>query len=486
MYGGRVVYRSFLTIFLACALQAIGAAPAGQRLIRLDVSATNTHGEPITNLQASDIQVREDGKARPIAFFRFQGSKRPVLPHAAGELFNPAPSPPLVILLDRWNERMMASAAAWLELGTAFQHMETVNNVFVYFLTPKGDLFPVHPLPGNENEALHAAQVTPDQLRQKLDDAVKNLQGLRDLDILDPFQEVNTTFQALRVLGSQMAMLNGRKNFIWVTHGIPLTIQAIPSNDYVDLTPQVRNLCEGEARAQVAFYDVDQSTKGAGADPAGLSRQTLQMFSDLTGGRWYASDSADQALAEAHADSLASYRIGYYSPVREKDKKLHKVKLDGPKGVRLVTRGGFLGDAPAPSPDQLETASFTNQVRSPFDATEIGMHAALSRKGAGAPVHMALHINPADVMLTQNGGHYQGSLDVVVALYDQNSIKQAGAARRFPLDLTQAQLDQAGKDGLSLEEDFPVSGQPLKLRIMVFDRGMESLGSVTGNVPAAQ
>ncbi len=123
-------------------------------MITLNVAATNSRDEPVTDLKSTDIQLREDGKPQPIVFFRFAGNTRTTAPLAPGEFANHAAPPPVVILLDRWNERLVLSSRSGIELGTAIERMEAVGNVYIYFLTNKGELAPVHPLPG-AGEDLH-------------------------------------------------------------------------------------------------------------------------------------------------------------------------------------------------------------------------------------------------------------------------------------------------------------------------------------------
>jgi hypothetical protein len=115
-----------LCAVFACAaslLAQTNQSASRQGLITLEFAATNTRGEPVTDLQSSDIQLREDGKTQPIVFFRLDGGTRTMAPHAPGEFDNHAALPPVVILLDRWNERLVMSGRSGIELGAAIQHL---------------------------------------------------------------------------------------------------------------------------------------------------------------------------------------------------------------------------------------------------------------------------------------------------------------------------------------------------------------------------
>jgi len=462
---------TLLCAVIACVIPVF--AQSQQKLITLNVAATTSRDEPLTDLQLSDLQLREDGKAQPIVFFHFVGSNRAIAPHSPGEFDNhAAPPPPVVILLDRWNERLVLSGRSGIELGAAIQHLETVGNVYIYFLTNKGELVPVHPLPGSDGEVSPVANPSPAELRAELDHGIEENQGFRARDDLNV--RIQKTFEALNMLRVRMGAMAGRKTLIWVTQGIPLTFR-VAGSAIIDLAPDVRKLSELAAQSQVAMYTVDQ-TNGVGTD---LSR-TLQLFSALTGGRWHTRDNAASALADAITDARGSYRIAFYSSGSEKEGKENKLRLDTQrKGVRLLTREGFTVEPAGPSPDQLEAARFNDQIRSPFDAAEINLRVAMSRKQQTDSVHFDIRADAADVLIQPSGDRYRVELDVIVALYNESSPKVTSPATRVDLTLTKAQLEQASSEGVLVPLDVPVSSQVQKLRVMVLDPSLQALGSVT-------
>jgi VWFA-related protein len=478
------MWRTILLLALiAGTLSPSHAAPQpAERLVRLNVFATTAKGDPITDLRASDIQIREDGQVHPAVFFRFSGVKSAIAPPADGEVVNRPAQVPTVILLDRWNDRSMVAAAAWLDVGAAIEHSESPRRTFIYLLNNHGDVVPIHPLPPPDADLRTLAEPTAAQLRAKLDDAVRKLNGLRDIDVLDPVIKANTTFKALVALGGQMATLPGRKNLIWVTHAFPLTIP-IPGGDFIDFTPQIRTITAAASQSQIELYTVEESAQGAGADPGSLNRETLQMFSGLTGARWYPSDYTGSALAGALVDGRAAYRVAYYAPVRPKDKKEHKIRLQSArKDVRLLTYEGYFGEPAQADPDAVERVLFTNECHSPFEASEIGLRAKLST-GPDGKSHVDVHIDPADVMLEQSDGKYHGQIALLFATYSQGTFKDAPAPTPIEINLTQDQLDKAQTDGIQLSLNVqPTSGVD-KIRLIVFDRSLFGLGSVTLSAP---
>ncbi len=473
----------WLPAIFACASQAIAqSSPKAEsipRLVNINVAATNAKDEPVTDLRAADVQVREDGKPRPVVFFRFAGTKRAVAPAAPGEFINRPALPPMVILFDRWNERILTASSGWLDIRSALRLMPSVDRVYIYFFTNRGDLFPIHPFPSAGTEQRVAEPLSADGLVAKLDAAVRNLNGFRDSRFQDPVLRENQTFQVLTTLATQMSSIAGRKSLIWITHGIPLTLWD-PSGESVDFTPQVRNLSQAAARSQIPIYAVAQSAAGAGADPASEARQTLEMFAALTGGRLYASGSAERAVADTIADAGGNYRLAYYSSTRENDRKEHKIRVQSTrKDVRLLTRAGYFNDGTEPGPNQIEEDSFSSENCSPFDATEIGLRVAMSRKPAARIVHFDIRVDPADVFLERRGERYQGHLSVMLTPNSESCFQSISPPLAVDLSLTKEQFETASKDGLLISRDLPVSDQLQQVRVIVFDRALYALGSVT-------
>ena len=390
--------------------------------------------------------------------------------HGPADFANrPAPPPPLLILLDRWDDGFLTNARGWLELSAAVQRLESVENVYVYFLTSLGQMIPVRPLPGPGVDSRPAARSSPSDLHARLDEAVRSSLGLRPRD--DVYTRVAATLQDLDALLLQLSSIAGRKNLIWVTQGIPLIMRT--PGGWIDFRPQIRKLSESAARSQIAIYTEDESEAGRVSVP-------LRMFPELTGGRSYPRDHSSRAFADALTDSRASYQIAYHSTAPEKDDRQHKIRLHSVrKGIRLLTREEFVDTVPEPAPEQIEAATLSSERRSPLDAADIGLRVAMSRKPAPSPVHFDIYVDPADLLIERSGERYRAKVDVLFALYSEGFLKDEPPPVRVDLTLTQAQLDQARKDGISVPFDVPVSNQIQKARVMVVDPRLQALGSVT-------
>lgn len=90
-----------------------------------------------------------------------------------------------------------------------------------------------------------------------------------------------------------MSLLPGRKTLVWITPGFPLLARGLARGEWAAFNQQVKGLSNAAIQNQIAFYSVNQSESGGGADLSSASQPTLQLFSTLTGGRWYRSDSVE-------------------------------------------------------------------------------------------------------------------------------------------------------------------------------------------------
>ncbi len=468
--------RSSITLSIVLACAPVWAQETPRRLVQLNIVATGAKGEPVTDLHASDMRIEEDGKPHPIVFFRFAGSNREVAPAADGEFINRPGLPPIVLLFDRWNEKLELGAESWGDVGRALESQESVERSYVYFLTPKGDLYPVHPLPPADADLRGVPSPSPKQVRAWFDDAVKKLNGLRDMDVYDPGIRADTTFKVLSQLGTEMSAIAGEKTLLWVTRGIPLRLFIDDPN--FDLTPAVRRMSTSAVEAKIAISAVDESERGAGADPLGASRQTLQLITALTGGRWYQSADAPNALAQSISDTRGKYRVAYFADYKANDKKEHKIRIEtSHKDVRFVTREGYFGDTPEPDPSIMEEASLNAESHSPFDVSEIAVRSIT--RATGRVNIRKIHVNPSDVLLLEKGEKYQGRLSVAFAVYSQGTFKGITKPDSVDLNLRKDQLAQAQKDGYVIAENLPpVTGMD-RMRVMVYDADLHGLGTVT-------
>ena len=464
---------------LVCAAQMFAQSAA---LVKLSVIATDSKGAPVTDLQASDVRIQEDGQLRQPVFFRFAGTSGPIPQPGPNEFLNRPGPPATVILLDRWNEREQTLASAWNDVAAAVGHAETVDRVYIYYLSNRCELIPVRPLPLGEADLRVPEPPTAAALVAKLNDVVRSSTGFRNVNNMDPAIRADMTMRALS-LALWMKELAGPKNLIWVTHGFPIQLLSL-SGQWVDYSGGLLDLAQKAGRARVAIYAVDQSAEGAGADIAGASRLTLEFLAQKTGGRWFASGQAADALAAVARDTRGRYDLAFYSPdvpARASGPKDHKTRIESArKGVHLLIRPGSTGDEPTSDPDENGDSVFTRLSHSPFEATDIGLRVAVSHKTPA--LHVDVHVDASDIFLQRRGDRFGGALAVKVALYRDGVFESAPPTIQLDLNLTQEQYDTARKNGITIPYDVAIADGIQQVRVMVFDRQIFGFGSVT--IPA--
>ncbi|MDR3698684.1 MAG: VWA domain-containing protein [Candidatus Sulfopaludibacter sp.] len=489
-----MVFRLANYALAAAMVCALPAAEAPKR-VTLNVVAVDSKGNPIADLKGSDFRVTDSGKPQQIDAISHRDARlQPAVALGPDEVFNRAGSgagPATVILFDLLNEHMDARGPAWNELLHALQPLESSTGLYLYLLTVDGRLYPVHGLPDNEKEA-----GSPDpspwtrQIKTLLDEAMHAVFRVRPVDI-DQFVDVriNLTYQNLRWLAARMAGIPGRKNIVWITHGIPIVLSpAVTGADWFDYTPYLRQLSEELDRANVSIYPVQQIPPGTAmpgtqeAQHSGLnSEETLQDFARYTGGLTNGSSDIRVAIRQAMNDVRTSYRISYYPTPQNWDGKFHKVRVTcARKGVRIQTKEGYYAWPEERLDERGQQQAVEQAVTAPFDATEIGLRATLTRDSANAHVaHLLVRVDPADVKLERKGDRYEGQLKIRMS-----AVPAVAGAAGTPvivagLRYTPAQYDGILKNGIRFSNDVNLVDGLERLRVVVLDTASDAVGSVT-------
>ena len=467
-------------LILGFAIFVAGTQQKPQTLNKLNVVALDAHGHPVANLTSADFQVYDDGKPQPIIWFGFKRGKPTQTPLAPGEYSNRsgARRDTVVILFDMLNERVLGDATVRTEIIDALKNLESGERIYLYLLTPRGEVFPVHPLPSSDTEPKPEAEPWTRQVASMLDQALKPFVGFRPVDDFDLKVRYEQTIRALNDLGSQMSEVIGRKNLVWVTPGFPIYGYSISAGSRIDVTNPLNDFYERLALSQIVVYPVDQSMRGAGAGLATYSEQTLQAAADLTGGRRLTSDRVENAITDALTDSRANYEIAYQTPAQKPDGKRHKVRVTtARKDVRLQTVQAYYVLPPV-APEDLERAAFETAIHSPFDATDIGVRASITPAPNAKSLNVNILVDRDDLLFLQSGQNFTGHAEVIVASYDPNGFQQASKPVSLDLDLTPDQLESASRNGVAIQETIPIANSIQRIRVIVYDPALNATGSV--------
>jgi VWFA-related protein len=480
------------TLILAVdSVSGVGQEDAGTRLVDLNVVAVDGRGQPVGDLNAGDFQLTDAGKPQKIAFFHHNDIRlQQPLAVRKNEFSNRSgvTTPHVtVILFDLLNERFGTRGYAANQIVHDLESMESPDDLFLYLLTVDAHLYPVHGFPEGSAAGPGQAPWTR-QIKPLLDDAMKAVLRVRPVDI-DVAARVPLTYTALGAVAAQLSRFPGRKNVVWVTDGVPITLGPMRSDtgDVVDFTPQLRQLSEALDRWQVAIYPVRQVMLGSenaidgGTGVGNIS--TLDEFAGMTGGRPDGGKDISAAVRQAMNDVRTSYQLGYYAPARNWDGKFHKLRVTcSRRGVRIQARTGYY--AWQEPPGARAQRAIDSAIANDFDAAGIGMRGFWSPDPQDAwNGRLEVHIDADDVALAQAGESYSAQLRVAIAIYVSDG--RIEASKDIPLDVSYsaADRDKAPHEGIGFVQNIRLSAPAEKIRIVVFDRGSNAVGSMT--IPTA-
>jgi Ca-activated chloride channel homolog len=489
-----------MRIAIALALLLAGARLEGDqaepvnRLVNLNVIALDAHGQPAGDLTVDDFQVSDNGKPQKIAFFRHYDSKLSAAP-ALGldERSNRAGanvSRATVILLDFLNESFGTLGSAQNELVRYLSSVEDAGDLYLYFLTLNGQLFPVRGIPLTEPPS-EAADSWTRQIKPLMENAQRTVLGVRQAQN-DLAVREKLTFAALEDLAGQLSRVPGHKNIVWVTDGIPVILGPNRSDtgQSIDFTPLIQRLGAALDRSGIAIYPVRQVMLGSdglggrgGRGASGGSGlgdlDTLDQFAGLTGGRPDSGKDIGAAIKQAMQDLRTSYQIGYYPAEQNWDGKFHKIRVASKrKGVHLQTKTGYYA-WPEP-PEALAQEAIRQAAAAAFDATEIGMRAKVSADPQDRSVVLFdSRIDADDVVLVQDGAAYRGQLRIALAYYPAEGPPQISAIFSSDLSYSSADRDRVLKEGIPFAQKLQLPGNIRTVRLIVFDQGSNAIGSIS-------
>jgi len=478
---GRIVIAQVL------ALAFLGAQDQ-PRLVSLNVVAVDSQGQPVTDLTQEEFQVVDDGKRQQTVFFRHLDSKPPqVRTPEPGEFSNGGRANArhvTLILFDLLNEHFDTRALTANQIVEQLGDIENADDLYLYLLTLDGRLFAVHGLNGTETGRPQDGGPWTRQIKPLLDQALRTVQTIRPIDSADVNVRLGLTFDALQQIAAPLAAFPGRKNIVWVTDGVPISLGSRSSytGEPIDFTPQLRQLSEWFDRSGVTIYPVRQVMLGSPDGMGGTGDGALDFLntlSGLTGGRPNGSKDVGMAVKQAMRDLRSSYQIGYFPPEKNWNNKFHNLRVTCTrKGVRVQARTGYYAwqEAAGARADRAIGAA----VKEQFDAAEIGLRGTFERDPKNArQVKLAARIAANDVTLVQEGGQYVGKLRVACVQYRPDGRTTGSAIAPFDLSYDAAARDQALKEGIPFQKSVTLEDVVSRVRFIVFDSDSDTIGSLT-------
>jgi VWFA-related protein len=454
-----------LAAFVCVATLAAQSPP----LISLQITALDNHGQPVTDLQTADFRIADDGKPQPPVFTRFLAGSQPPAPLKPNEFSNRSGDPiahSTVILFDLLNADLTERGRSWTEIVQTLQHLESNDHFYLYLLTREATLFPVHPLPANEEQVSSADAPWAKEVEPLLNRAMSAVNRLELQELrVDVDARVKATFRALKQLTEQMAPLPGRKSLVWLSAGVPISDVGL-DHQLKDNNPLIRQFAVELNRANIPTYTVDQSP---GVGQVG-SRDTLEAIASLSGGRYFTSDSTGLAITQAVTDARAAYQVGFYPAAKNRDGKFHKLHVTTVrKGVQIRTRQDYRVDPDATTAQE----GFESASVAPFDDPGIGLRVTVSPSPNESKLtRFQIEVDPADLLLAST------SASLELGFIDDDGTGRTKAIVTSPFDAS----PENGR--IELTKDRALAPAVKKVRIVVVDMRTGSAGSLNVSLPA--
>jgi VWFA-related protein len=461
------------------------------RLLDFTVVAVDNHGQPVNDLTSDELQVTDAGKRQQIAFFRHSDNKlwkTPVLgPNEFSNHDAAGNRPVTLVLFDLMNERFDTRGVTANQLIHDLEKSESTDGLYLYLLTQDGRTFAVHGLTGPE-EGIREEKDVPwtREIKPLLEGALREVLRMKPADIaMDVNIRVQVTLSALDEMAQRLSMFPGRKNIVWVTDGVPLALGPHRSDtgDFVDFTPQLRQLADVFDRYETAIYPVQPIMLGSpdtvGGGNGMESRATLEELAGLTGGRPTSSKDFGAVIRQAVSDVGTGYQLGYYAQPVNWDSKFHTLRVTCTrKGVRIQARSGYYA-WPEPPGARAERA-IDAAASTGFDAGEIGIRGMMTPDSQNPQeVRLSLRIEAKDIVLAPSGDRYNGQLRIAMVRYLSDGRVASSPIIPFNLDYSAAERDSSLKDGIGVAQDLTIEKGVNKLRFVVFDRSSNAIGSLT-------
>jgi VWFA-related protein len=587
------VNRPFFSCFVAASLwvpalasgqatqaQSASGTQANANLVVVDVVVTDAERNLAHKLQASDFVVTENGKPQTIATIEEHNSwesaaplpRAPKIARGTFTNFSIAPASGVinVLLLDLLNTPEGEQAAIRDEMVAYLKDVRPGARMTIFGLTRRlvilqgltSEPEQVSDILNGERDLQKTLLATGDIVNAGMPDANDSATevngaglgntpsapeifvGLRQFQMvteqISPQDRVQSTLDALNLLGHYLGKLPGRKNLIWISGAFPINllpggglenrVAALPA-----AADELRETADLLARSRVAIYPIE--ARGAAGEAAvssdaknasdasaemkdgskpvkenGNSHENMQAMAQATGGESYISTDGINAAVGKAIDAGPHYYTISYAPADQRwSGDYRAIHIDAAqKGMTLAYRRGYFADAPnapvrAGQPEGQENSQAplstmtAAMVRGGPDATDILFTATVQPIGS-EPEPIVAPDNKVNEMLkgpyrryavqlgidlhdlacpTHAEGVHQCKLDVAVHVYDVNGTLLNSAGGVIAADIPADHYAAVLRSGLRFRQEIsvPVEGYSF-LRVGVHEQLTNKIGTV--------
>jgi hypothetical protein len=428
------------------------AASAQDKLVTFDVAITDSHGRPITDINADELQLQDNGKHFRIAVFHLNDHKPDTAAPGANQYSNsalPAPSA-TALVLDYVNQTLAEQGEVRARLTGALEHLNPAGYLLLATITDRGPAwiedFPNGPSPRPDNG-----------WTAKVGALLENTPNARAINAAD---RAEFTAQSLDKIAQSLARFPGQKKVVWIAEGTP---REQPGLGY---SPQIaQGIAAGFATRGIVLFTA--------SGPASIA--------EATGGRAFLDRDIGGAIA-ADTSPAATYTIGFYP--QDWDAKKHKLTLTCTRhGTSVAAPESYDPDAATWTPAAREHNAVNRALANSFDLDGIGLRAAIAPVTTPGNVQLQIRIDAGDVRLLHQEDGYAGHLSTTIAYYEASGARKAFGTAQREFRFNDEQRRAALRSGIGLADERQVPAGVNRIRVIVFDPESNAVGSVS--IPVA-
>jgi len=493
------------------------------RLVVVDVVATDSKGQPVTDLKAADFTVLEDGKPQKISGFNFEhpggASSQVVQVNLPPSVVTNAPrfqSNSLnVILFDTVNGDFAEHAYARDQLLRFLNSAELGRPVAIFVLQTQLKL--LHDFT-TDNKALSAvvAKYRPPAQAISSESAESRASAFSTRgDYHTSERGIETTLNQLNALAKILAGYPGRKNLIWLSESFPLTLfpesmgqangdgQAMrtgidPGSSASNLQNAasfktyavlIKKVSDALMAAQVAVYPVDAGA--VGKDDHLASQHTMDSMAENTGGKSFKnSNDLVLGLRTGIEDGSTYYTLTYYPENKNWDGQFRRIQVKSDRAnISLRYREGYYAVDPAKinkedSDAVAENFSRMLELDAPA-ATQIVFQAQVQPPSdKNKKVVVTFHIDPRTLAFEQKeGGNEFAHLSCTVWAYGKDKDKPTMSSGTVNANLNAKDYQQMMQQRfLPCDRQLDLKSGTYALRMGVLDRATNKIGTASAQV----
>jgi VWFA-related protein len=497
------------------------------RLLLVDVVATDSKGQRVPDLKASDLTVLEDGKPQKISGFNFErsdaSSARVAQIQLPPSVVTNAPkfqSNSLnVILFDTANGDFTEQVYAHDQLLKFLNGAALDRPVAIFALQTQLKL--LHDF-STDNKALSAAvaKYRPPAKNNNSESMESRASAFSTRgDYHTSERDIENTLNQLNVLAKVLAGYPGRKNLIWLSESFPLTlfpetlnqghmdgqslrsavrgaanpastqqnlVSSAPFKTYAEL---VKKVSDALMSAQVAVYPVDAGAVGRNDHLA--SQHTMNNMAESTGGKSFMnSNDLVLGLRNGIEDGSSYYTLTYYPENKNWDGLFRRIQVKSSRpNLSLRYREGYYAVDPEKINKQDSDAVAENfsrllELDAPT-ATQVIFQAQVQPPSEkNKKVVVTFHIDPRTLAFEKkdNGVEF-AKLSCTVWAYGKDRDKPTMSSGTVTANLSASEYQQMMQQRfLPCDRQLDLKPGTYALRMGVLDRASNKIGTATAQV----